>query len=218
VASVDVLVGGTVRHHDDGNIIWTAVSLVRSHGTAMLFDAGTFQQRFAVKRRLEALGLEPRDVHRVVLSHLHWDHALNFEMFREAEFVLTRAEWDSVQREPGRDTATPQFLWAALEAQVSVKMVDEVEWPDDVQVCPVPGHTVGHLALAVDTARGRVMLAGDALPNQESWLSGSPDPIFYSREEARRSLAYMVAHSDVIVPGHGEPFFTKTGLPAGRTF
>ncbi|MCY0878298.1 MAG: MBL fold metallo-hydrolase [Firmicutes bacterium] len=204
---VDVFVGGAIRDYDDGNIIWTAASLIRSQGTVMLFDEGTFQQRFTVKRRLEALGIQRRDVHRVVLSHLHWDHVLNLEMLREAEFGLTCAEWDCVRRQPGRDTATPRCLGAALESQVSVTMADAVDWAGDVHVCPVAGHTVG-----------RVMLVGDALSNEESWLGGSPDPIFYSREEARCSLAYMVAHSDVIVPGHGEPFFTNTGLPAGRTF
>ena len=41
---------------------------------------------------LERLGLAPRDVRRVVLTHLHTDHAGGLHHLRHGEHVVTRAE------------------------------------------------------------------------------------------------------------------------------
>ncbi len=218
MATVQVLVEGKVDRQEEGNVIWTSVALVQSESYRILFDVGEFHQRFVLKRRLKAIGWEPSDIDWVVLSHLHWDHALNFEMFHTAQFIITPEEWSSVQTDTPRDVATPTFLFPALRNAVDLTTTDQVTWPMDIEVVPTPGHTMGHLALVVGTPAGTVGLAGDACPDEQALDTGIPDPIFYNRDQACESLNRLVSMSDILVPGHGPAFYTASRVPAGRLF
>lgn len=216
MASVEILAPGRLEKSDDGNIIWTSVCLITADDGAWLFDVGEFHQRLAVRRRLAERGLRPEDIGRVVLSHLHWDHALNFEMFPRATFMVSQAEWQAAAAMPPRDIATPAFLLPALRTAARVVMVEDEAWPADVRPIPSPGHTAGHLAMAVQTESGRVVLAGDACPTQDSLTAAAPEPIFFDRDLAIASRDHLVSLADILVPGHGLPFRVSTGEPVGR--
>ena len=41
---------------------------------------------------LEEAGLAPADVDSVVLTHAHWDHSQNVDVFPDAEIVISAAE------------------------------------------------------------------------------------------------------------------------------
>jgi glyoxylase-like metal-dependent hydrolase (beta-lactamase superfamily II) len=218
MASVQVLADGRVVRNPEGNVIWVSVCLIKAGGINILFDVGEYQQRFVVRRRLNELGLTPQDIDIVVLSHLHWDHALNFEMFSSAQFVVRQVEEHAAHKNPPRDSATPAFLYASLHQAVHLIDPDSVTWPTAVDVLDVPGHTVGHVSLKVATPVGSVVLAGDACPNAEAMMTGNPDPVFYDRELALSSLERIRRASRIVVPGHGPAFYTDNGALAGREF
>src|SRR5436190_13622385 len=83
--------------------------LVRAADTTILFDTGVSPRavpgllrtdplaRFAeddlLIHRLEALGLEAKDVDIVVLSHLHFDHAGGADIFSSSELVVQKDEF-----------------------------------------------------------------------------------------------------------------------------
>ncbi|NLE94754.1 MAG: MBL fold metallo-hydrolase, partial [Dehalococcoidia bacterium] len=48
-----------------------------------------------ILRRLQSIGLSPRDISYVFLSHLHCDHAGGIRLFPDAEFVLQRTELET---------------------------------------------------------------------------------------------------------------------------
>jgi len=59
--------------------------------------------------RLQANGIRPEDIDRVVLTHAHWDHCHNVDCFPNAEVVLHENEREYIQAPHPQDWATP--IW-----------------------------------------------------------------------------------------------------------
>src|SRR5919201_4806890 len=86
-----------------------ACYLIRTTAGVVLFDTGVspravpgllrndplarFTDEDLLVHRLDGLGLEPKDVDLVVLSHLHYDHAGGAEFFRDSELVAQKDEY-----------------------------------------------------------------------------------------------------------------------------
>lgn len=108
---------------------------------------------------LEDLGLSPRDIDLVILSHGHIDHVGSLDLFAHAPILLTATE---------RAEPRPRYFGTARP----MDWPDATYWPieADTPVCggltliPTPGHTLGHLSAILDLPEtGRVILTIDAL-------------------------------------------------------
>jgi N-acyl homoserine lactone hydrolase len=121
-----------------------------------LLDFGHHQ---TAEGALGLLGLAPRDIDLVILTHGHIDHVGSLSHFAHAPILLTATE----RRDP-----KPRYFGTARP----------IDWPDatyhlidsDTDLCggltliPTPGHTPGHLSAILDLPRtGRVILAADAI-------------------------------------------------------
>jgi len=117
-----------------------------------------------VSARLEARGIAPADVDRMVLSHLHFDHAGGAAQLPNARFVVQRAEWEAAQ-DP-RLRAAKVYDPDDFEHGHDLELLDG---PHDVFgdgriVClPTPGHTAGHQSLRVELESGPVVLTADCV-------------------------------------------------------
>src|SRR6059036_3781165 len=83
--------------------------LVKTTDGTILFDTGLspravpgllrndplarFDDADLLVHRLDSLGLEPKDVDMVVLSHLHFDHAGGAALFKASELVVQQDEY-----------------------------------------------------------------------------------------------------------------------------
>ena len=59
---------------------------------------------------MRAIGLSLRDVRRVILTHLDWDHAGGLAQFPEAEVLVHRPEWEFAHTFWGKRRYEPD-LW-----------------------------------------------------------------------------------------------------------
>ena len=127
--------------------------------------------------QVKALGYSPTDVRHIVLTHLDFDHAGGLEDFpnarvhvmdleREAAermrrgFIAKRryrpAQWNGVRNWQTYD-GTSGEKWFGFDA---VRSLDGL--PPEILLVPLPGHTLGHAGVAIDTGSGWVLNAGDA--------------------------------------------------------
>ena len=132
---------------------------------------------------IRALGFDPSDVRDVICTHLGVDHAGGLCDFPQARVHVMRAERDAAQRrgryqpvqfahgptwqlhEPGRGEAWKGFGGVR----------DVAGLPPELLILPLPGHSSGHLAVAVQTAGGWLLHAGDAYFHGAT-LTGEPVP------------------------------------------
>jgi glyoxylase-like metal-dependent hydrolase (beta-lactamase superfamily II) len=127
-------------------------------------------------RQVEALGYDARDVRHIVLTHLDFDHAGGLDDFPAAAVHLLDAEEKAATRRPtlvDRIRYRPQ-QWASRPRWVTYPMSEGEPWfgfecvrklagvPPGILLVPLPGHTVGHSGVAVQTAAGWLLHAGDS--------------------------------------------------------
>jgi glyoxylase-like metal-dependent hydrolase (beta-lactamase superfamily II) len=119
---------------------------------------------------LERLGVDVTAVEQVVVTHLHYDHIGNLDLFVNAEFLVPRKELDFWTTPVARrhhfahHTDPGAVTWLSdAAARGRVRLVDdEIEVSPGVVATVVGGHSPGQMVVSVDTANGGVLLASDA--------------------------------------------------------
>ena len=175
---------------------------------------------------LRLLGCDAKAVKDVVITHLHYDHVGNFDLFPAATYHLQDLEMNYAT---GRHMAQPVFS-GAFDLEDVVGMVrntyaGRVKFHDgDAQVAPgvsvhlIGGHTMGLQVVRVATRRGWVVLASDASHFYANMEQVRPFPIVYSVADmvegyARlRELAESPGH---VVPGHDPLVLARYPAPSG---
>ena len=116
-----------------------------------------------VRRSLDAglagAGSSVGDVRAVVNCHFHIDHSGNNPRFAGTPIFAQQVELDSTHG--SEDYPIPE-LYDFEDAKYELHD-GEADVADGIQIVPTPGHTAGHQSLVVETRRGRVVLAGQAV-------------------------------------------------------
>jgi N-acyl homoserine lactone hydrolase len=202
MASIDILLGGFPGRSERGYLGWSGCYLVTtSKGQRVLFDTAGYNERAVVVAKLAERGISPESLDLLVLSHLHFDHAANWDVFPKAEIVVHEREL-AYATSPEADGAILRFHAQALRAERRVRAIsgNEIELTPELTLIHVPGHTPGAMGLAVDGA----VLCGDALKSR--WdLQGKLSPPWWNEVEAMRSIERLKALGAVLFPGHDVP-------------
>ena len=119
---------------------------------------------------LARLGIAPGRVDHVIVSHMHFDHVGNLDLFPRATLSVARAEFEcwtgqyGDRRAIAHSTASEDIrVIQDRERDGLVRLVDVAEEVvPGVIVFPVGGHTPGQMIVEVRTPAGTVVLASDA--------------------------------------------------------
>ncbi|HSU63188.1 MAG TPA: N-acyl homoserine lactonase family protein, partial [Burkholderiales bacterium] len=149
----------------------------------------------------------------VVITHLHYDHVGNFELFPAATLHLQDLE---MQYATGRHMREERYRGAFEVEDVAgvVRRVyaGRVQFHDgDAELFPgislhlIGGHTMGLQVVRVSTRRGWVVLASDASHFYANMEQSRPFPIVWSVADmvgGYRRLRALADSSAHIIPGH----------------
>jgi glyoxylase-like metal-dependent hydrolase (beta-lactamase superfamily II) len=198
--------------------VWAIVGAERT----LVLDTG-FDEKMAKKRGREflrpphdgllAIGVDPARVGDVVISHMHYDHAGNRDLFPNATFHLQDREMAFCT---GRCMSHPQlrrsFEPEDVSAMIGRLFQGRVQFHDGAgEVAPgitvhhVGGHTAGLQVMRVKTRRGWVVLAADASHFYANFEQMRAYPTVYNVGDmlegfaAVKRLASSPAH---VIPGH----------------
>jgi N-acyl homoserine lactone hydrolase len=151
--------------------------------------------------RLAQLDIAPQDVDYVINTHLHFDHAGNNDLLKDATFFVQREQYEFAKDNP----SYPNQYWN-LPA-LSYELLDgEKELFNGVRAIPTSGHSPGHQSVVLQLPEtGTVIICGDAVYCQDnydhdSW-SSQADPET-ARESALKLLALAEAESGKMFYGH----------------
>ena len=208
--------------HETGARMDYFVWLVRNAKRTFVVDTGFNEQAARRRRRdflrspvegLAMLGVDATQVSEVILTHMHYDHVGNFDLFPNARFHLQDREMSFAT---GRYMCCGPFSHA-YEVDEVVGMVrrvyaGRVEFHDgDADLAPgvslhhVGGHTLGLQAVRVWTRVGWLVLASDASHYYANKEQQRPFPIVVdvaAMVDGWRKLEALASAPQHVVPGH----------------
>jgi glyoxylase-like metal-dependent hydrolase (beta-lactamase superfamily II) len=195
---------------------------VRGGEQTIIIDTG-FDAEMARKRDrkltrpiadgLKAAGIDPASVKDVVLTHMHYDHAGNHDVFpaaryhiqdREMEYCTGRCMCHSTLRHPFELDDVTAMVRRLFQGRV-IFHNGSSEIADGVSVHLVGGHSRGLQFVRVRTRRGWVVIASDASHYYANFEQSRPFPVVYDVGEMLEGYGAMkglASSADHIVPGH----------------
>jgi glyoxylase-like metal-dependent hydrolase (beta-lactamase superfamily II) len=220
--------------HEAGMPMDYFVWLAKSDSKTWVIDTG-FNKQAAVKREreflrcptdgLKLLGVDATNVEDVIITHLHYDHVGNFDLFPQAQFHLQDSEMAYVT---GRYMTNP-FFAHAFEVDEVVAMVRNVYggrvsfYDGDVELAPnislhhVGGHTKGLQVVRLWTQKGWMVLASDASHYAANMNEGRPFPIVVDVAQmidGWDKMKRLVDDPGLIIPGHDPAVMTLFQAPS----
>ena len=192
---------GLPARSDRGFLGWSSCVLLLGDRPYLLDTLG-YNERYELLAALGRYGVAPADVAGVFLSHFHFDHAVNYRLFPNAELYLHERELAYALDEHERDLAIPIEALADLRATGRLRLLSgEAGRVGPAEWFLAPGHTAGLYALRVRRHGETVVLASDAVKNLGELRTGVA-AMAWDREASRRSIRTILETADVIVPGH----------------
>jgi N-acyl homoserine lactone hydrolase len=209
---ITIPVPGYLIETDDGQRILVDSGMHRKHiaDPGATFRGTSAEQELKVLmreeddpvNRLAELGLKPEDVHILVSTHFHFDHAGNHADFGASRILVQRAcyEWNKA-----RHDRFTRDLWD--QPHLRYELIDgDTEIAPGVEAIETSGHAVGHMSLLVRLPNtGPVLLAIDAISTQEN-LETDNWGTANNREQARVSAHRLAAIAErehaLLITGH----------------
>ena len=166
-----------------------------------------------VAEGLEAIGIDHAKVSDVIISHLHYDHAGNNDLFPQATFHLQDAEMDyatgrcmchNAMNHPFEVDDVVAMVRRVYQGKVCFHHADEQLAPG-ISLHRVGGHSRGLQVVRVETARGPVVIGSDAAHFYANMERDTPFPVLDSVSDALECFGRMrklAASPQHIIPGH----------------
>lgn len=209
------------------------VWVLKGAGRTIVVDTG-FDEKMSKKRArkltrpvaegLKAAGVELADIKDVVITHMHYDHAGNHDLFpnaryhvqeREMEYCTGRCMCHPTMRHPFEVDDVTSMVKRLYEGRVTFHNGTS-DIADGITVHLVGGHSRGLQFLRVRTRRGWVVLASDASHYYANFEQDRPFPIVCDVIETLdgyNEMRRLASSADHIVPGH-DPLVLQRYLAA----
>lgn len=151
----------------------------------------------AIDEQLKAIGVEPRDLDSVVMTHLDIDHTSGLRLVKDApkiyaseeEIKATHSLDARYTRKPLKGIPLLPIPWNGVEGPFQRSY--DYFGDGSVLILFTPGHSRGSVSIKVQKSGHYVLLVGDTGYNEDSWEKGYlPGPLD-SKADMRKSLAWV---------------------------
>lgn len=168
----------------------------------------------AMEHRLQQYcGLSRNDIDIIFATHFHTDHRLDAEKYPNAKLYMSA---ESIQDVADLRKKGGLFAQIFLNGAVFDFEAAPPRLTPGVEVHPLPGHTLGLAGLTFTGGGKKILLSGDTIMNSEFYHAREGYYIDASQQKTTASMNWAAEHVDIIVPGHGDWFFTADSA-AGST-
>ncbi len=209
-------------NHDAPHAMDYFMWVLRSGDQTILVDTGYDGAEAALRDRpiridpaeaLAPLGLTPEGITKLIVTHLHYDHAGGLSLFPNAELHMQAAEMayatgPCMCHDTLRMPFTADHICTVVKRLYAGKVVfhdGSAEIADGVTVHCIGGHSRGLQAVRVRTKAGWLVLASDAAHFWENVRARKPFPIVVDLQNMLngfQTLETLASHPDLIIPGH----------------
>lgn len=223
------------NRQDEIELVYPFWVLKDKTGTVMI-DTG-FSERMAGEKSvfdyrspselLAALGLDPKDIGTIVISHLHYDHFSVPERYPNAVFYV---QSDDVEYFTGRGMSHPAFRSADPSAIEQIgrlrssgrikEATGDFRLSSSIKVLHVGGHTPGHQITVIDAETTPLVFACDASHFYANLESRTPTSIIHNYDDYQRGFSTIetLAAGGRWFPGHDPAMLTRLEKISDRIY
>src|ERR1700691_5547481 len=152
--------------HPKGTLMWDTGPVPDSNFKP---GGGPATMRYATSTkpltaRLAEIGYTPAEIKYLALSHFHWDHVGNSNLFASATWLVPKAERDIMFADPPSPRTEPQNFSALKNSKTVLITKEEYDVFGDgtVVIKAAPGHSPAHQVLFLKLKKtGPVVVSGD---------------------------------------------------------
>jgi N-acyl homoserine lactone hydrolase len=145
--------------------------------------------------QLAEIGLKPRDIAHVAISHTHGDHIGNVGLFPNSTILMQQAEYSWINSRNGPNDNVSQLMALArklLGTPKNLQLIDgdtDVFGDGSVTLVSTPGHTPGSQSLLVHLKNsGFIILSGDVVHSEENFEKNRVPSLNTNRAESIASM------------------------------
>lgn len=205
-----------------GGEIHSSWALTTSDGIILIDTIFPYNSERLIVGGLQKLGLDPRNIKYVLISHAHADHIGGAEMLQtryKARVVMGAPDWETVAKYPNRfKTMAPKRDIVATDG-MTITLGGTA-----VTIWHTPGHTPGTLSYTFTVSdRGRPVSVAYSGGTAFNFVNNTPDPgirNFQTYIDSQRKMAEKAAavRATVLLSNHSEfdNAVNKNRMLAGR--
>lgn len=179
---------------DKGCFGFGSILLVKGKHHNILFDVGNYSLRSEILPVVDS-------VDSVVISHLHFDHCSNLDLFANKDISIYISSLELAYYEQYKNIDFDLFSYfEGIKNKLSIiSITEETELDDQVNLLFTSGHTRGDISLEVDRD---CILAGDALKSYLDYCNLSFYGNAFSPNEYIETKKKIIEKYPIIYPGH----------------
>lgn len=165
--------------------------------------------------QLKQLGIDPaKDVSKVIMTHLHTDHAGGLHHFPNAEILISKREYKAASGFGGIVAGYLPHRWPKWLAPTLLTLPKTSFGPfprsmpltadGSITLVATPGHSPGHLSVIAEMDGTHYFLAGDTSYTEQNMLQTIPDGIGtgQSVDTLRKIRSFTQQLPTVYLPSH----------------
>lgn len=191
------IAGPDLTDYRDSNVYLVVTDVL------VMIDSGFGANPEALADNVRSLGLDPRDLDTVILTHCHIDHIGAAAWFRErfgAQLAMHELDANVVQRGDNRLTAAfcfeVHFEPLAVDLELSGREGTLRLGGEEIHWLHTPGHTAGSISVYLDTGDGRILFGQDIGAPLLREFDCDPASWFASMDRL------LALNADVLCDGH----------------
>lgn len=177
---------------------------IKSLDSPILFrtDPGYVKKEKTVSEQLDHLGIKPKDLDYVILTHLDCDHANGIPLIKGAKHILVSPEELAGARKPSpvakiryrevwwKGSGLKTFKWNDRQGPAGKSF--DLFGDGSVEIILIPGHSDGLCAVRITNEAGQyVLLTSDGAYSDKSWKEMITAGICTDKAWQKKSLRWI---------------------------
>jgi len=174
----------------------------------------TTKPEWSLENQLNNHGVAIEDIKKVIITHIHYDHVGQCELFKNAEFIVQKKELAAAATPKSRhiEIGGAGLFYDRMDVAMFVdqlwSQVDLIEGEEEI----IPGvrcvpffnsHTPGSQAVYVDLGDKTAACIGDISRNVKLNIEQEiPPGLYYDLESMQTALRRLKHEADIILPTH----------------
>jgi len=170
-----------------------------------------------INYQLANKGFQLEDIQTIILTHLHGDHIGGIKYFPNAQFYVSRTEYEVATSKKGPGSGyfsknwpewfQPNLIDYNKDKEGSFEESYQLDDDRNIIIVPTPGHSAGHQSVILKTGSGTYFIGGDLTFNNQTLKNKIPNTLLMNKDAQRsvnQASEYVIENKATYLSSHDQ--------------